>query len=118
VNYNGQAPNQIVNEIYKDNHVAILLTLGENFGHSISEALIGGCPVIISDRTPWKNLENYNVGYDISLDEDNRIIEAINYFIKIDDNKYKLMSKDAFEFAKKNSNTDEDIYKYHVLFRF
>jgi hypothetical protein len=32
-------------------------TLGENYGHVISEALASGCPVVISDQTPWRNLE-------------------------------------------------------------
>lgn len=116
VRHYGQIANEKVREVYKENHVAILLTLGENFGHSISEALIGGCPVIISDKTPWTNLKKYNVGYDIPLNKEDSFIWAINHFIKMDDQEYKLISKCAFEYAKNNSNTNKDIDSYHKLF--
>jgi len=35
----------------------VLPTLGENFGHVILESLSAGCPVLLSDRTPWRRLE-------------------------------------------------------------
>ena len=30
----------------------------ENFGHVIVESWQNGCPVLISENTPWKNLES------------------------------------------------------------
>lgn len=44
-----------------------LPTLGENFGHAIFEALAAGVPVLISDRTPWRNLERHEAGWDLRL---------------------------------------------------
>jgi glycosyltransferase involved in cell wall biosynthesis len=43
-------------------------TLGENFGHVIVEAFTAGCPVVISDRTPWRNLEAKEAGWDQPLE--------------------------------------------------
>ena len=116
VNYMGQIANEQVNAVYNEHHVAILLTLGENFGHSIAEALIGGCPVIISDRTPWKNLKNYGVGYDISLEKDNLVVEAIHNYTKMDNYEYELISRNAFDYAKNNSNTKENLDSYYEMF--
>ena len=45
----------------------VLPTQGENFGHAIFEALAVGCPVLISDQTPWTNLEQKNDGFDLPL---------------------------------------------------
>jgi glycosyltransferase involved in cell wall biosynthesis len=115
-NYFGQIANDKVNEIYQEHHVAILMTLGENFGHSITEALIGGCPVIISDRTPWRNLVEFNVGYDIPLDNDGDIVSAISHYIEMDNNNYEVSSKKAFDYAKTKSNTDENINSYLKMF--
>ncbi len=116
VNYLGQIANEKVNSIYKKNHVAILLTRGENFGHSISEALIGGCPVIISDRTPWRNLQCYNAGYDISLGNNEKLINCINKYVKMDNNTYQSSSNAAFNYAKNESNTLDTITSYYKMF--
>lgn len=116
IKYLGQIPNEKVNEVYQEHHVAILLTLGENFGHSIAEALIGGCPVIISDRTPWRNLKKYSAGYDISLDNEEYLISAIEYYVEMNNLDYKSNSMSAFDYAKKNSNTEENINSYSKMF--
>ena len=50
-------------------HYLLSSTTQENFGHSIVEAWAHGCPVLISDRTPWRGLEAHNVGWDWPLDE-------------------------------------------------
>lgn len=36
--------------------VMVFPTAGENFGHVVAEALSVGCPVVISDTTPWSSL--------------------------------------------------------------
>lgn len=41
---------------------------GENFGYALLEALAAGCPVLTSDRTPWKNLSALGLGADIPLE--------------------------------------------------
>ena len=46
----------------------ILPTHGESFGHIIVEAWAAGCPVLISDRTPWRELREQGVGWDVPLD--------------------------------------------------
>lgn len=47
----------------------LLPTRGENFGHVIHEALEAGLPVLISDQTPWRRLEEQGVGWDLPLDD-------------------------------------------------
>jgi glycosyltransferase involved in cell wall biosynthesis len=67
VNYRGVlAPDQVVPSLARY-HLFVLPTTGESFGHAIWEALCAGCLVLTSDRTPWRNLEALEVGWDISL---------------------------------------------------
>jgi glycosyltransferase involved in cell wall biosynthesis len=40
----------------KEYHFLFMPSTGENYGHVIVEAMVAGCPVILSDRTPWRNL--------------------------------------------------------------
>ena len=59
------------NDLYatlKEFDLFVLPTLGENFGQVIWEALASGLPLLISDRTPWRNLTEFNIGWDLNLD--------------------------------------------------
>ncbi len=67
-----------------------LPTLGENFGHVIAEALSAGVPMLISDRTPWRDLETRELGWDIPLDQDARFVAGIE--------KCFYKSADAYDF--------------------
>lgn len=42
-------------------------TRGENFGHVIHEALRAGLPLLLSDQTPWRQLVERGVGWDLPL---------------------------------------------------
>lgn len=52
-------------------------TKGENFGHAIFEALASSTPVLISDRTPWRNLTRRRAGFDLPLDDPGAFAAAI-----------------------------------------
>jgi glycosyltransferase involved in cell wall biosynthesis len=79
-------PNQ-VGQIFSCYDLFLFPSGGENYGHVIAESLTSGTPVLISDKTPWRNLQNDNLGWDISLDQMNSFVEVIE--------KYALMSIDA-----------------------
>ena len=49
-------------------------TQGENHGYVIQEALLSGCPVLISDRTPWRGLAALGVGADLPLEQLERFV--------------------------------------------
>lgn len=102
--------NLIRQKIY-ENHFFILPTLGENFGHAIYEALSTGTPVIISDKTPWRNLEMQKAGWDIPLTKPEKFIEVLNRCYEMDNEEYQKWSEGAYNFAKKyyeGNNVTED----------
>jgi glycosyltransferase involved in cell wall biosynthesis len=72
--------------------------LSENFGHVMVEALSAGCPLIISDRTPWRDLETKHIGWDLPLDS-LKWKETLNRAIEMEADEYETMSKAAREFA-------------------
>ncbi len=82
-----------------DYHFFLLPTLGENFGHVFLEALAAGCPLIISDRTPWLNLEEKQIGWDLPLEKPEKWNEVINYCIALGGEDYTKMSGSAREFS-------------------
>lgn len=62
----------------------LLPTLGENFGHVIHEALLAGCPVILSDQTPWSGLAEARAGFTLPLDRPEEFRSAIERFAAMD----------------------------------
>jgi glycosyltransferase involved in cell wall biosynthesis len=78
----------------------ILMSGGENFGHSIFEALSCSLPVIISDQTPWKNLRKEGVGFDLPLDDLSQIVTAIDTFAVMDTEQFNQFRARAHGYAK------------------
>ena len=62
VDYKGAVPPASVPSVLHGYDLLVLPSLSENFGHVILEALLSGCGVLISDRTPWQDIEQHGVG--------------------------------------------------------
>ena len=78
----------------------LLPTQGENFGHAIFEAFAAGLPVIISDQTPWKDLQNQQIGWDLPLDQPAAFAEAIAQAAMMSQEQYGRWSAQAQAFAR------------------
>jgi glycosyltransferase involved in cell wall biosynthesis len=102
-------------EIYGNSHFFILPTKGENFGHVIIESLSYGCPVIISDKTPWRNLDQMGVGWDIPLDNNDEFMQTIEKCIEMSEDDYLPYTLKAFRFAKNFINRKILITAYRKL---
>src|ERR1019366_6035225 len=63
VEYQGQIEHEKIGPVFAEHDLFLFPTLGENFGHVICEALLAGCPVLISDQTPWRDLEKRGAGW-------------------------------------------------------
>ncbi len=73
----GEVPQEQVAQVLGNHDLFFLPTLGENFGHSIAEALGAGLRILISDRTMWRDLKSEGVGNDLALDLPGAFVEAI-----------------------------------------
>jgi glycosyltransferase involved in cell wall biosynthesis len=80
VRYRGEVEHEKLHALLHEYDVMLLPTLGENFGHAIIEALDAGLPVVISDRTPWRNLEQAGVGADLPLDNEAAFLRELATF--------------------------------------
>lgn len=67
--YLGAVAHADVAPMMASHDVFFLPTLGENHGYVIAEALAAGCPVLLSDRTPWRDLQRAGVGADLPLEQ-------------------------------------------------
>jgi glycosyltransferase involved in cell wall biosynthesis len=107
--YNGVIMNDDISSVFTKNHLFLFPTLGENFGHVIFESMLFGCPVVISDRTPWKGLESKGAGSVITLENKIKYIQVIQKYINMDNNEYNKLSKNAYKYGQ-DYLTDKSTY--------
>lgn len=96
-------------------HAYYMPTTGENFGHSIVEAMLMGKPVVISDQTPWTDV-NGNGGFAISLNDEKAFITALEELVEMNINKYSVLSEQIEEYIKGKLNVDDIIHQYIMAF--
>tara|TARA_B100001121_G_scaffold301966_1_gene313896 strand:+ start:167148 stop:168245 length:1098 start_codon:yes stop_codon:yes gene_type:complete len=116
VSYKGELhPENVVNTL-SQYHYLFLPTKHENFGHVIAEALSAGCGVLLSDQTPWCNLQEYGVGYDFPLKNPEKFVEALNEIYNQNQEQFNETRKKALNFADKLQDNSQRIKQYKKLF--
>lgn len=100
INYLGPIPNHKLKKILSSQHVLFLPTQHENFGHVIVESWQNGCPVLISENTPWKNLESQKVGFNLPLENHRKFKEVIEFFSLINQKEFNEWSYSSNKFAQ------------------
>ena len=109
-------PHHKIKQHIEQAHFFVLPTEGENFGHAIFEALAVGCPIIISDQTPWRNLASKKAGFDLSLQDMNSFSHAIQSCIEMDNVEWQEFRHGAWEVAKGYSVEMNPELSYFQLF--
>ena len=117
VEYMGAVDPSEIGRVMASNDLFFLPTLGENFGHVIAEAITAGTPVLISDTTPWRNLEGRSVGRDIPLSEGELFVEYIEYFYSLDSGQQLAFRDSVHRFAEELRGDDSVIENNLNLFR-
>lgn len=116
VDFKGPTLHEEVNELLQNNHLFVLPTFGENFGHAIFESLAIGRPVLISDKTPWRNLSVHKAGWDLPLNNSRAFITVIKQVAYMDSHEFELWCKGAWSFAKAYQENSTMKEKYIALF--
>jgi glycosyltransferase involved in cell wall biosynthesis len=97
--------------------VFLFPTLGENFGHVLIESLAAGCPVAVSDRTPFRDLEERGAGWVVPLEDSRRYRQALEACAAIDPDEHARMSDAARLYARRVIEDPAPIEQNRELFR-
>lgn len=116
VTFHGPLPHSEVFRTLKKYHLFVLPTLGENFGHSIFEALTAGLPVLVSDKTPWQNLAAAGAGWELPLSETTQFTHKLEMCCKMDQEAYNKWSRGAKTYAEQFAGNINFFSKYEPLF--
>ena len=100
VEYKGELyPNQVVSTLSKYD-AFFMPTKGENYGHVIAEALCAGLPILIADTTPWRNLQELGIGWDLPLDNLKAFSNAVDQLATMSADEHHQMRKKVLAWAK------------------
>ena len=108
VEYKGVLPHDHVVNIFETHDLFFFPTHGENYGHVIIEALQAGTPILISDETPWQNLQERGVGWDLALENKIGFVSKIEMLANMSAKDRCDMRMRVREFALEHSS-DTDI---------
>src|SRR5205085_10854598 len=97
-----------VQAVLADYHALILPTSGENFGHAIYECLSVGRPAIISDKTPWSDIQAKKAGFVFSLDNEEDVKMIIQKLYEMEQAEYDVYCANAISVAE--SFWDYDVF--------
>ena len=116
VNYKGTLNHDDIDITLQNYHALFLPSTGENFGHIILEAMLNSCVPIISDKTPWKNLENQKIGFDLSLNNISTFVEKIDFLASLSNKDFYEYSFNAYRLGLKTNSSHQNIAAYQQLF--
>ena len=114
--YRGSIPYTQITATLRAYDFFVLLSQGENFGHAIWEALTAGCPVLISDQTPWQSLDVHQAGWVVSLKNENRIIQVLQAMVDMSDSDYCRLTRCVEEYVRQSEDEVEHIDAHHRMF--
>ena len=115
VEYLGEKSPSDIQFLFNNYHCFISSSFNENYGHSIVEALSFGCPVIVSEQTPWRELESYFAGFSLELNPE-LFTEKIQFFLDMNNSSFLKYKQGALNYFK--MKIDLDIFKdnYRKIF--
>ena len=117
VEYCGAVAHDEVLGVMARHHLFFLPTHGENFGFVILEGLLAGCPILISDQTPWRDLQANGVGWELPLAESARFREALQACIDMDQSSFSTLSQKARAYGLQTVRDDPSAEQSIMLFK-
>jgi glycosyltransferase involved in cell wall biosynthesis len=118
VQYMGVIEHERVSEVIAQHDLFLLPSLGENYSHVTCEALSAGCPVLISDRTPWRNLQEKGVGWDVPLEDEGRFRAILQQCVDAEGDWYAELEIRAAEYGNQAASDPTIIAENRRMFRY
>ena len=117
IEYMGALDSNLVGDVYRQSDCTILPTVTENYGHSIAESLVAGCPCIIPQgTTPWDSID-LQAGFTYPLGNETRLAEIIQKMVDMDQKEYSELIQSTYAYARDRISSVSLIKDYTKMFR-
>ena len=116
VSYKGFVEPDNISTTLSNYHLFFMPTKGENFGHAIVEAMKVGLVPLISNKTPWQNLENIDAGFSLDLNNKESFVTALNQVLLLNNENFLKKSTNVKSYINKKVNNKKTLSKYLEFF--
>lgn len=110
-------PSEVIKTL-ADYDVFFMPTKGENFSHVITEALCAGLPVLIADTTPWRNLQEFGIGWDLPLNNPNAFSSTLDELAAMPPEEHLAMRQNVLTWAKEKFSQRDAVEANIALFKY
>ena len=116
VTYKGELEHKDIGAAFSRYHAFLFPTLGENYGHVIVEAMMNGCPCVLSRGvTPW---DQYSDALQLGapLDEPESFVAIIERLVALNQQQYVYLLEANNKFVEVHSDASSTISRYIQMF--
>jgi glycosyltransferase involved in cell wall biosynthesis len=114
--YKGSLDHSDVPRVLHEHHFFVLPTLGENYCHAAVESFVNGTPVVMSDETPWVDLDREHAGFDIPLSDRKGWVDALKRCVEMDQQTYAQYLKGTLEYSMRFA-VEDAVRQHRVMFQ-
>ena len=107
VKYCGIVDHNDIHDTFSKYDAFLFPTFSENYGHVIAESLFVGTPVIISDQTPWNDINSAEAGWAIPLHDSEQFVECIEIIINQNEFDSNIQKDNINKYLKEKLNLKE-----------
>jgi hypothetical protein len=76
-----------------------------------------GMPVVISNRTPWKNLKDAGVGADLPIENEAAFIKQLEDYLDMDETRFDMVRNSCRQYAAKWAAESINLDSYRNMFK-
>lgn len=116
ITYKGYLNHEDISTVVGKYHLFFFPTLSENYGHVIVESLLSGCPVLLSNNTPWNDVTIADVGRAYDLGEKRKFVEYIEKIVDMDDTAFEKIVYKIPGYLEQKLKTKEQTELYRKMF--
>ena len=117
VNYCGVLSHDDIHKTFNQYDAFLFPTLSENYGHVIAESLVTGCMPIISDQTPWNDMNEVSAGWALPLNNEVAFKNAIQKVVDMDEETIKIRRNNIDRYLTNKLKLKELKIKYLKVFK-
>lgn len=117
VEYKGVLSHEDIHKTFNQYDALLFPTLSENYGHVIAEALVTGCIPIISDQTPWTDINVNGIGWALPLENEDAFVMAIQEVVDMNQEVIQKKRIAISTYIDKKLNIEKLKEEYKAVFK-